>query len=204
MPGSLTGTHDLADDLDSHTLSALGARVRELRGERKLTLAKLSLKSQISVGMLSHIERGQTSPSLKTLERLRMALDIPLASFFGPSETRGAEDGVVVRAARRATLPFDKIGLTKELLSPPGHSELDMLMLVIAPGGSSGSEPWRRSGEKAGLVLEGRFELTIGRQVYVIEENDSFQFDSRQPHSFRNLSDGQTRVLWIIKPDEPG
>ena len=152
MDSTLTPARDPTEDSDAHTLSVLGARIRELRSERNLTLAKLSLKSQISVGMLSHIERGKTSPSLKTLERLRVALDIPLASFFGPSHARGREDGVVVRAGLRATLPFSKWGLTKELLSPPGHSDLDMLMLVIEPGGSSGSEPWQRSGEKAGRV----------------------------------------------------
>ena len=193
-----------SEEPDPNTLFELGARVRKLRGERNLTLAKLSLKSQISVGMLSHIERGKTSPSLKTLERLRVALDIPLATFFGRSELKDAQDAVVVRADQRPKLPFDKLGLTKELLSPPGHFEMDMLMLVIAPEGSSGAEPWRRNGEKAGLVLEGRFELTLNEQVHVVEEGDSFQFDSRQPHSFRNLDAGQTRVLWIIKPDEPG
>lgn len=168
-----------------------------------MTLAKLSIRSQISLGMLSHIERGQTSPSLKTLERLRVALDVPLASFFGHSEFDTQDDGVVVRARLRPKLPFEKMGLTKELLSPPGHTALDMLMLVIEPGGNSGVEPWRRSGEKAGMVLEGRFELKLDQRSYVIEEGDSFQFDSSQPHSFRNLSPRQTRVLWIIKAGEP-
>lgn len=77
-------------------------------------------------------------------------------------------------------------------------------MLIMAPGGGSGAEPWARSGEKGGLVVAGEFELTVGRQRYVLSEGDSFQFDSSQPHWFRNLSDGETRVLWIIKPSDAG
>jgi uncharacterized cupin superfamily protein len=154
--------------------------------------------------MLSHIERGQTSPSLKTLERLRLALDVPLARFFGEEAPKDDEADVVVRSDLRRQLPFDALGLTKQLLSPAGHRGLEMLMLVLEPGGNSGPEPWKRSGEKGGLVLEGRFELSVGSKRYVIETGDSFQFDSRQPHAFRNLSKGKSSVLWIIKADDPG
>jgi transcriptional regulator with XRE-family HTH domain len=192
------------NDLSAGALSELGGRVRGLRAERKITLAELSLKSEISVGMLSHIERGQTSPSLKTLERLRLALDVPLSRFFGDEPPKANDNDVVVRAADRRQLPFAAMGLTKELLSPPGHPALEVLVLVLEPGGHSGPEPWKRRGEKAGLVLEGRFELNVGDDSYLIEEGDSFQFDSRNPHSFKNLSKGRTRVLWVIKADDPG
>lgn len=190
---------------DFDALDMLGARVRELRLKKKMTLAELSERSQVSIGMLSNIERGQTSPSLRTLERLRLALEVPLASFFeckAPDNERDAD--VVVRQANRAKLPFAARGLVKELLSPPGHSDLEVLMLVLDPGGGSGPEPWTRQGEKAGLVLAGRFQLDVGERTYVLEEGDSFQFDSRQPHSFRNLASCEARVLWIIKSDEVG
>lgn len=186
------------------TLTDLGARLRSLRLEKSLTLAELSERSAVSVGMISHIERGKTSPSLKTLERLRLSLDVPLASFFAPLESGPAEAPWVVRAAGRRQLSLDRIGLVKEMLSPASGSGLEVLMLVLAPGGSSGPEPWVRAGEKAGLVLQGRFELTVGESVQVLEPGDSFQFDSRQLHSFRNLAATESRVVWILKSDEPG
>jgi len=193
-----------ADDAgDSLALDDLGSRLRELRSEKAMTLAELSLLSQVSVAMLSHIERGQTSPSLKTLERLRIALGVPLASFFVRGEARSSRDDLVVRANQRSRLQFEKLGLVKELLSPPGHSCLEVIMLVIEPGGGSGAEPWTRNGEKAGLVLEGRFELTVGERICTLEQGDSFQFDSSQPHWFRNLAATNSKVLWIISSDAP-
>jgi transcriptional regulator with XRE-family HTH domain len=192
------------DDLDAETLQGLGERLRKLRAERHLTLAALSARSQISIGMLSHIERGKSSPSLKTLDRLRIALGVPLASFFDTETTPSQERLVVTRADQRSTLLFSESGLTKELLSPAGHRELEMLILSIEPGGSSGSDPWRRVGEKCGMVLQGRFELHIGEQRYVLNEGDSFQFDSAQPHRFTNVAQGVTRVMWIIKSEEAG
>jgi transcriptional regulator with XRE-family HTH domain len=192
------------NDLDTNTLLGLGERIRNLRVERDLTLAALSAKSQISVGMLSHIERGKTSPSLKLLDRLRVALGVPLASFFETQSDRSAEEGTITRVGHRSTLSFSKTGLTKELLSPPGHSEMEVLMLSIEVGGSSGTDPWRRNGEKAGYVMQGRFELQIGEQIHVLEQGDAFQFDSRQPHWFRNLADIETKVIWIIRSSEAG
>jgi transcriptional regulator with XRE-family HTH domain len=200
MPSAAQTKKELPDE----ALVQLGTRTKSLRTERKMTLAELSLKSQISVGMLSLIERGQTSPSLKTLERLRVALNVPLSRFFGDEQAQAVDNDVVVRSSNRRQLPFPAMGLTKELLSPPGHPGLEMLVLDLEPGGSSGLEPWTRRGEKAGMVLQGRFELNVGANRHVIEENDSFQFDGRNPHSFRNLAKGRTRVLWVIKADDPG
>ncbi len=192
------------EEADPDTLSGLGGRIRSLRAERSLTLASLSLKSQISVGMLSHIERGKASPSIKTLDRLRIALGVPLASFFDTGPSRSAQESVVTRAGKRPTLSFSNFGLIKELLSPPGHSDLELLMLSIDVGGSSGPDPWRRAGEKGGIVLEGRLELQVAEQIYVLEMGDAFQFDSSQPHTFRNLAETTTRVVWVIKSSEAG
>lgn len=195
---------DIDHEIDTDTLRGLGERIRNLRVERDLTLAALSAKSQISVGMLSHIERGKTSASLKLLDRLRVALGVPLASFFDHNKDRSVEEGTITRLGKRSMLSFSKTGLTKELLSPPGHSELEMLMLSIEVGGGSGADPWRRNGEKAGYVLQGRFELQIGDKTHVLDQGDAFQFDSRQPHTFRNLAAIETKVIWVIRSNEAG
>lgn len=194
---------DDIDDFDTDTLRGLGERIRNLRAERGLTLTALSTKSGISVAMLSHIERGKTSPSLKLLDKLRVALGVPLASFFDIAAERTVEAGIVTRVGKRSMLSFNT-GLTKEMLSPLGHSHLELLQLSIDVGGSSGPDPWRRVGEKAGVVLEGRFELQIGEQIFVLEEGDAFQFDSSQPHSFRNAAAKPTKVIWIIQSNEAG
>jgi quercetin dioxygenase-like cupin family protein/DNA-binding Xre family transcriptional regulator len=195
-------TDNLAE-FDTDTLRGLGERIKNLRGDRGLTLTALSAKSGISVAMLSHIERGKTSPSLKLLDRLRVALGVPLASFFDIAAERSVEEGVITRADKRSMLRFDT-GLTKEMLSPLGHSDLEVLQLSVQVGGSSGPDPWRRVGEKAGVVLEGRFELQIGEQIFTLEKGDAFQFDSSQPHSFRNVAPTTTKVIWIIKSNEAG
>ncbi len=188
-------------DIPGLHLDELGRRIRQLRTDKGLTLSELAELSRVSIGMLSHIERGHASPSLKTLERLRIALKVQLADFFAIDASSADDINIVVRKNGRSTLPFNKFGLTKELLSPKLHSNLEMLMLVLQPGGSSGPEPWTRNGEKAGYMLEGQLQLTVGSQSYLLYEGDSFRFDSSIEHAFRNPTNAVSRIIWVIKSD---
>jgi transcriptional regulator with XRE-family HTH domain len=57
---------------------ALGEVLRELRVESSLTLRKLSSKSDVSLGYLSEVERGQKEISSEILACIANALQIPL------------------------------------------------------------------------------------------------------------------------------
>ena len=182
-----------------HT-STLGDRMRLIRKKKDRSLAEISELSGVSVAMISHIERGKAMPSLKVLEKLRGALQVSMLDLFPPTEGEGVvARSPVIRQGERISLNFDEIGLTKEKLSPDDSSELEVLMLKIAPGGGSGPEPWTRSGEKGGLVLSGEARLQIGREVFELKAGDSFQFDSSIPHKFECLGNAPAEIVWIIK-----
>jgi len=189
-----------AHSADHPPLSALGGRLRELRKARKLSLVKLSAAAGVSVAMLSHIELGKATPSLKVLDRLRAALGVGMVDLFpDPAQTGPKAACPVVRAADRTSLVFEQIGLTKQRLSPGEKTDLEMLLLVIEPGGGSGREPWTRAGEKAGMVLKGAARLEIAGNGFDLSVGDSFQFDSSQPHRFSAIGDEGAEILWIIR-----
>lgn len=189
----------------SSSVADLGQRLRELRKKHKLSLVTLSGRSLVSVGMLSHIERNQTTPSLKTLDRICVALGIEMANLF-PSEApeSGQSDVHVVRANQRARLEFPSLGMSKVLLSASQGKTLEVFLLVIAPNGGTGDDWLVRSGEKAGLVVGGSLRLTVGTHVHELNEGDSFHFDSSVPHQLLNVSECEARVLWIIRPNQLG
>ena len=70
---------------------------------------------------------------------------------------------------------------------------------VIAPGATNGGEIGH-VGEEVGYVLEGEFELTVGRTTYRLKAGASFYFRSELPHSYRNAGEAVARVLWINSP----
>lgn len=194
------------DPPSDSVLHGLGERIRALRTQRNMTLQELSAQCQVSVAMLSHIERNRSTPSIRVLDRIRLGLGVPFGAFFEEKQNVNIETEahIVMRHDQRPLLRFDATGLVKELLSPRRGTQLEMMLLCLQPRGHSGDEPWRRVGEKCGLVLTGSFELTIGASVYNLAEGDAFQFDSSAPHSFRNTYDGESRIMWIIFSREFG
>jgi transcriptional regulator with XRE-family HTH domain len=62
--------------------TSIGERIKQIRIERKMTLANLSEKTNISVSYLSQIERDKTTPSLASLAEIASALETNLRYFF--------------------------------------------------------------------------------------------------------------------------
>jgi transcriptional regulator with XRE-family HTH domain len=60
----------------------LGNRIRELRKKRKMTQALLAEKTDLSDNFIGLLERGQTTPSLETLDKISKALKVPIRELF--------------------------------------------------------------------------------------------------------------------------
>lgn len=78
-----------------------GELIRQLREDKNLTLVELSQKAGLSVSYISEIERGSKKPSLKTLEKIARALNIPRGQLVEMNEdTQGISMGEKVRLLR--------------------------------------------------------------------------------------------------------
>jgi transcriptional regulator with XRE-family HTH domain len=177
--------------------SGLGLQIRQRRRIKDFTLTELSDKSGLSVGLLSQIERGISSPSLKSMTQICSALGIPVSWLFDSGSTDNpVEKGLVVRRSSRKRLDLGTFGVTKELLSPDLGGEMQIYLVTIRPGGQSGPETYTHRGEEGGLVLAGALELTVDDRIVVLYEGDSFRFCSSLPHRFANPGDTQSSVVW--------
>ena len=190
---------EVAPDLADENAQLIGRRVRALRAERKLTIAELAAKASVSAGIISQIERGSANPSIKTLQRLCDALDVNVWKFLDEEKRSVASDTppFIRRRAQRPRMVLGDKGLTKELLSPQYADEL-RFMFVTMPPGSATEEMLIGAGQKAGYVMAGAVELTVGEHTVLLEEGDSFQFSSDVEHGLANRSDREAKVLWII------
>jgi transcriptional regulator with XRE-family HTH domain len=56
----------------------LARKIKKIRKEKEMTQLKLAEKAGIAQSFLSNIENGLQSPSLKNLEKVSKALEIPL------------------------------------------------------------------------------------------------------------------------------
>jgi transcriptional regulator with XRE-family HTH domain len=176
-----------------------GEKVKAIRSRKKLSLRDLAERTGLSVGMLSQIERGVTNPSLKTLTKLRVGLGIPLSAFFDDegASAPGAFHSVVRRRAARPTLDIGE-GILKVLLSPATAVDLQVMMLVIEPGGGTKDTVVGVPGEKACVVIKGTVSIILDEERYILEEGDTIQFNAETPHVIHNPGRVQAQMTWII------
>ena len=70
-------------------LAVFSKNIKLIRKEQKMTQEQLAEKSDITVKYISHLERGLSFPSAETLEKLAVALDVPVYRLFFPERTEG-------------------------------------------------------------------------------------------------------------------
>ncbi|KAA0972005.1 cupin domain-containing protein [Aureimonas fodinaquatilis] len=180
---------------------SIGHKLKLRRKVRSLSLKDVAERSGLSIGLVSQIERGISTPSLRSLTQICTALDMPIRWLFeGPDE--GSEgDGIVVRAMNRRHLDLGSKGMVKELLSPDEILGIQMMRIIIQPGGASGPTPYRNpSGAKCGVVVSGEFGLEVDGREYRLSAGDSFAFEAVSLHRFWCEGKSACEVIWVVSP----
>src|SRR5215469_4567753 len=178
---------------------AVGQRLRLLRQKRERSLQELATSTGLSIGLISQIERGLSSPSVKNLVALGEALGVGISWFFDESAPIDEPDAsFVVRKEARRTLSMEG-NVQKELLTPVPERPLQLYMIVVEPGGSTGDGLYAHSGESAGMVLSGRLELWIEKRHFLLREGDSFSIPANAKRRFSNPDTRRpTQLLWAV------
>lgn len=188
----------------------VGARIKQERKRRGLTLKHLAAQCGISVSFLSQLERGISRPSVGTLHSLAEAFGWSIADLLsteaGPSDTpaNGARFTEVVRADRRKTIIYPGSGIHNEMLTPDLNRALQMMWVVIPVGADTGEEGLSHNGEECGLVIQGRVAVWVGPpgdEDYVeLGPGDAIYQLSTHPHRSRNIGDVDALIVTAITP----
>ena len=180
---------------------AIGREVKNYRKLHNITVAELAKSTGLSIGMLSKIENGMTSPSLTTLQTLANALSVPLTSFFkGFEESREAvhvKAGEGLTTERRGT----RAGHQYNLL---GHIGANTSGVIVEPYLISLTEEsdvfpdFQHDGIELIYMLEGEVEYRHGDKTFILEPGDSFFFDADAPHGPKKHIKLPAKYLSII------
>jgi transcriptional regulator with XRE-family HTH domain len=189
-----TGSAELDDGRDSDR--RLGECIRAIRLSRNMSIQDLSRRTGLSNGMVSQLERGLTTPSIRSLRLMSQALLVPISHFFDP-EPMQAPNPYIVRRGERHFLRLTSSGVLKELLSPKDDGTVEIYELTISPDGSSGSDFLTHEGRKAGYILTGRIRLWLDQSPHILEPGDSFLFPGTTPYMFDNPGKETGRMLWF-------
>lgn len=161
----------------------LGTRMRELRSERGLSLRALAELSDLSPNTISLIERGETSPSVSTLQRLATALGVPVHSFFmDPGERVQL---ILTRADERtrsgsASVMLESLGFGLE------GQTCDPFIVTLKPGANSGRRMMSHPGTELIFCIDGTLEIEVGGDEFRLVPGDALLYRAERPHRWRN------------------
>jgi len=209
-------------------VTALGERIKRLRGERELQQRQLAEKAGLTPSMVSQIESGRLSPSLHTLGKIASAFGVPIAALFD-----GKPNGSIVISHKRdyPVVSFDgsserwavlgaglfqgKIRAVVSTLGPKSRG-FTTEKVIIKPGQL-----------KLFYVLEGKVALHYDGDRHLLEAGDSALLDGGVAHGWENLggqltgrplcvhsgygrldcfarnAEGALGHLWRDRPDQP-
>ena len=201
LPTLRQNPHAVRDTRENMLESAIGHEVRARRKQLGLTVGSLALAADISIGMLSKIENGQTSPSLTTLQALSRALGMPLTAFLKRFEDEHkavfVKAGEGVDVERRGT----RAGHQYTLLGHIGGNTSGVVVepyLITLTENSDVFPTFQHSGVEFLYMIEGEVVYRHGDNLYRMRPGDSLFFDADAPHGPEELTRRPIRYLSII------
>lgn len=193
--------HAVRDTREKVLEVAIGREVRAFRKQLGITVADLAAATDISLGMLSKIENGITSPSLTTLQSLSKALGVPLTALFRRfEEERNAvfvKAGEGVDVERRGT----RAGHQYRLLGHIGANSSGVVVepyLIALTEDSDIFPTFQHDGMEFIYMLEGEVVYRHGDSLFRMQPGDSLFFDADAPHGPEELTGRPIKYLSII------
>jgi len=184
-----------------------GAVLRQLRVERKMTLAEVSKLTGLPISTLSKLETGKMPLNYSKLLRLSQSLDLDITRLFAAgapprapmpateptngrrSLTRAGEGRSIRTAAYDYTYPA--ADLRRKSLNP---MILDVRVRSIEEFG----ELMRHPGEEYAVVLEGQCEFHCDLyEPVMMDKGDSIYFDGMMGHAYVATGDAPCRILCV-------
>ncbi|MEA5059847.1 HTH-type transcriptional regulator PuuR [bioreactor metagenome] len=177
----------------------LGQKIRELRKKENMSISELAKAAELSVGIISQIERNLVSPSIVSLWKIAKCLNVSVGYFF-EEETDEAMDPVVRREQRKRIFASNNKAVYELLSKDLKDKKIEFLYITIDPGEDNTPQFVTHDGEECGVVIKGRMMVKTQSREYYLEEGDSIYFSSTIPHKYVNVGDEPCISIWAMTP----
>ena len=189
---------------DKQLEASIGKQVRIARKNAGVTLQQLSKQSLLSASMLSKIENGQISASLKTIQLICHALNISITSLFKqhdkdvePTFIKSGEGLTIERAGSDEGRHYQLLGHTVG-----GSLKVEPCLITVTSRDYNFPE-FQHKGVEFIYMLKGQMDYYYGTNVYHFKKGDSIYFDSDKPHGPKKIISDECQFLTIICSNNP-
>ena len=183
----------------------VGAKIRQLREDRKLSVEELADASYSSVELIEDLESGALVPSLTPLLKIARALGVRLGTFLddaphsGPFMVKSGKSDNIIRFSgqglgehsNKSALEFYSLAYGK------GDRHMEPFLIDVHPTENQDYELASHEGEEFLYVVKGKIEVLYGQETYLLEPEDSIYYDSVVPHHV-HAKEKDSKMLAVV------
>ena len=184
---------------DKQLEASIGKQVRISRKSAGVTLQQLSKQSLLSASMLSKIENGQISASLKTIQLICHALNISITSLFKqhdkdvePTFIKSGNGLTIERAGSDESRHYQLLGHNVS-----GSLKVEPCLITVTSRDYDFPD-FQHKGVEFIYMLKGEMDYYYGTEIYHFQKGDSIYFDSDKPHGPKKIISDECQFLSLI------
>lgn len=172
--------------MEKPNLDILGRNLQTLRLAKGLSLSQLANNAGIAKSNLSRIEQGDGNPTIETIWRLAVQLNVPFGDLIARVPASLGENGIQVKLIDQGN----------------DNPRVDVYWMSCAPNTRKLSEAHISGTTESITMISG--ELYAGEEdhMHVLRAGDTFSFAADKPHRYETGDLWSTLIMVITYPKQ--
>ncbi len=179
----------------------LGARIRELRKEKKLTLVEISKKTGVAQATLSRIETGSMIGTVESHQKIADVIGVSLAELYAASDPRIEKTEHLKQDEERKITHHTKNVHVELLTQESSKKKITPLMVTLQPEAETAQEKSEHGVEKFIFVMEGDIKAVVNKEEFSLKAGETLYFEASLPHQIIN-GKKVSRLLMTVSPSK--
>lgn len=170
--------------MDRLSLETLGRHIQSLRMARGWSLSGLAAAAGVAKSNLSRLEQGNGNPTLDTIWRLAVQLNVPFGNLVAPIRVPVGDAGVQVRLVDQGA----------------DDPRVDAYWMSCAPNTTRMAEGHTPGSVESVTVISGQLEVGVTGHSQYMKAGGSHAFAADKPHLYRTQDAWATLLVTIVYP----
>ncbi len=181
-------------------LKNLGARMRELRKQKGLTLVEIAEKTGVAQATLSRIETGVMIGTIESHAKIAEVIGVGLPELYQDIDDRSAKTAVGKEDDLKKASTLSRNVRVTLLTQQVGNKKMTPLLIELGANAETEKEKKERGVEKFVWVQEGAVKVKLEKEEFDLKSGDTFYFDASYPHQIFNESAKAAKVFVAVSP----
>jgi len=172
--------------MEKPNLDILGRNLQTLRLKKGLSLSQLAQDAGIAKSNLSRIEQGDGNPTIETIWRLAVQLNVPFSDLIARVPASLDENGIQVKLIDQGT----------------DNPRVDVYWMSCAPHTTKLSEPHITGSTESITIISGELFAGEEQDLQKLSAGDTFTFSADKSHCYQTGDLWTTLIMVITYPKQ--